>query len=398
MPWDQGPYPVLDDVVQQVTLQDAPTLIRERRIECVYSLFQAYDRGLWAAPGRGVEHGVWRALAELLAARSRGVFDVPIVRHWGFDVHELAPQVARAVDGHIVCNEEKLRYWIAPRADGGCGLDVFDEAPVLEVFDSDRPKLEFMHDRFSERYSDATGEIHTVCAGRPFGIDYLAAAREGIHVHVYGNAYDDAQRALARAVNRRRGADRRLLQRFLHAHASYQVTGATWPDVRRAKNQWVPQFSRYDAGWSYIGTPFRWRPLDDRAAIPNRLSTYMLAGLPIVTDRRPGYFRFDEVQRLGVGVELVDADYGRLRTELETEIATRRRHRRALEQRRGYSFDASADRLLGTLERARERYFNRPGGERTRYAGDRSPTVVDVGGLPSARVQARRLRRRLARR
>src|SRR3990172_6297788 len=168
MAWDQGPYPVLDGCVRPVSLADAARTIRDERIECVYSLFQVYDRRLWAPSAPGVAHGICTLLRSLLVERERGVFDVPIVRHWGFDVHNMDLDVVRALDGHVFCNREKHAYWTAPRREGGSGLYVGGDCEVVEFLDGDRPKLELMNDRFAERLSDGDGEIHTVCIGRPF--------------------------------------------------------------------------------------------------------------------------------------------------------------------------------------------------------------------------------------
>ena len=85
----------------------------------MYSLFQAYDRRLWGPPSPGVEHDVWTLLRGLLDERRRGRFDAPIVRHWGFDVHNLDPGVAEALDGHIFCNREKLDVLVATRRPRG---------------------------------------------------------------------------------------------------------------------------------------------------------------------------------------------------------------------------------------------------------------------------------------
>jgi hypothetical protein len=197
MAWDQGPYAATDGCIAPIAPQDAVRAIRELRIDCVYSLFQVYHPRLWGPLSPGVEHDVWGLLRTLLRARGRGAFDAPIVRHWGFDVQQIDPDIARALDGHIFCNREKYTYWTAPVSRGGLGLTVFSDCDVVAFLDGDRPKLEFMNDGFSERLSSQTGEIHTVCIGRPFGIDYLAAARHRIHVHIYGNSHDDAYRTMA---------------------------------------------------------------------------------------------------------------------------------------------------------------------------------------------------------
>ena len=394
MAWDQGPYPSLDGQVTPVALADAPRTIRDQRIDCVYSLFQAYHPRLWGASAPGVDHDVWTLLRTLLDERRHGAFDAPIVRHWGFDVQNLAPDVVRSLDGHLFCNREKERYWRSPVREGGCGVDAFDECGVIAYLDGDRPKLEFMTDDFAEPLSRIDGEIHTVCAGRPFGIDFLAAARRGIHVHLYGNAYDDVTRGIARDMSlgdAKRGAA--LLRRHVHVHPSMQPTGASWDDVRRAKSAWVREFSRYDAGWSYVGRPLPWEALDDRAAIPSRISTCLAAGLPVITDVRPGWYRYDEVARLGVNL---DCDgYDRLRLRLEEEIRTRERRSRAVRERAGYSFDASIEPLLATLGRARDAYFARPHRERVRtFAGGRR--LIHFNTSPDARALARSIARRLA--
>jgi len=375
MAWDQGPYPCLDGCVTPVALAEAAATIRAQSIDAVYSLFQVYRPQLWGPPAPGIEHDVWTLLRTLLAERERGAFDAPIVRHWGFDVHGLALDVVRAMDGHVFCNREKARYWTAPAREGGYGIDAFDEAPATACLDGDRPKLEFMNDDFAGRLSEHTGEIHTVCVGRPFGIDYLACARRGIHVHLYGNAHDDVWRTIARDLtlaNAEREAS--LVMRYVHVHRPLQPTGGTWDEVRRAKSAWVREFSRYDAGWSYLGRPLPWEPLDDRAAIPSKVSTYALAGLPVIADVRPGCYRYDELVRLCINIDLVDHDD--LRGRLEREVATRERSANAVRERAGYSFDASIDPLLATIGAAREHYFERPHRERARGAAGRRQLVT----------------------
>ena len=286
----------------------------------MYGLFQVYPPRLWGPDAPGIEHDVWTLLRVLFAARPRGEFDVPIVFQWGFDIHTFDDDVVRAFDGQIFCNPEQRTYWTTPVAAGGAGLDLFDDCPVTELLDGDRPKQEFMTDDFAPRLSAASGEVHTVCIGRPFNIDYVAMARDGIHLHVYGNGVNDVLDLVARDLLDRDGARHvDLVRAHLHPHESLQPIGRSWAEVQAWKSRWVAEFSRYDAGWSYIGSPFPWRPLEDAAAIPNRLSTYLSVGLPVITDVRPGSYRFEYLADLGVDVDLVDADYGALRASLESE-------------------------------------------------------------------------------
>lgn len=387
MAWDQGPYPSLDGCVTRVGPNDVARVLRREGIDCVCGLFQVYHPRLFAPPTSDVECDVWSLLRGLLVERERGAFDAPIVFHWGFDVQRMDAAVARALDGNVFCNAQKLAYWTEPRRRGGCALDVFRDSPVVAFLDSDRPKQEFMNDDFARRLSDEDGEIHTVCVGRPVGIDFLAAARSGIHVHVYGNRFDETYETIARSLpallTQETGT---VLRRYIHVHASLQAMGGGWDEVRRVKSRWVHEFSRYDAGWSYIGSPVPWEPLEDRAAIPNKISTYLLAGIPIIGDRRPGFYRHEELARLGVGVQLDASDYEGLRSRLEHEVRTRERSTRARVEREGYSFDATIDPLIAAFERAREAYFMRPYAERTRFVGGDRPRMVEFGSSPAARA------------
>src|SRR5665213_2231131 len=397
MAWDQGPYPAMADCIVPLEAGEAAAAIRSHAIECVYSLFQVYHWRLWGPPTHGVEHDVWTLLRGLMAERQRGTFDAPIVRHWGFDVHNIDPVITRAFDGQIFCNREKYDYWTTAAQNGGCGVDVFGKGTAPDLLDSDLPKLEFMNDDFAEPLSRAGGDVHTVCVGRPFGIDYLAAASRGIHVHIYGNNFDDVYRTLARDMSLRaahRGRD--LLRRFVHIHPSLQV-GGTWRAVRTIKARWVREFSRYDAAWSYIGTPLPWRTLDDRAAIPNRLGTYMLAGLPAISDAGAGYYRHDELVRLGANIDLDGGGYDALRARLDDEVRTRALQGNVRRARASYSFDATIDPLVGMLEAARTRYFARSHRERTQFDTTRAHLIhfhtspgpggpLHGGGTPAAAV------------
>jgi hypothetical protein len=379
MAWDQGPYPMLDDCVRTVAAEDAARTIADEGIECVYGLFQVFLPAQWDSAVPGIEHDVWTVLRMLFDARARGVFDVPIVFHWGFDVSHFDDDVVRALDGHLVCNREQFTYWTSSLADGGLGLELFDDCPVVGFLDGDRPKGEFMHDDLAPRLSERTGRVETVCVGRPFNIDYVALARSGIHLHLYGNGYDDPADLIAGDLIRQgRGRQVDLVRPHLRFHPSRQPTGKSWPEVRRWKSQWVREFSQYDAGWSYVGPMYEWGPLQDAAAIPNRLSTYVLAGLPIISDGRRGCYRYDELVRLGVNVDLEDSDYARLRASLEAEGESGERRRNALAKRHDYSFDASIDALLDFLAGAQDHYFAQPPAHRRRPLPDRVETSAAV--------------------
>ena len=93
-------------------------------------------------------------------------------------------------------------------------------------------------------------------------------------------------------------------------------------------------------------------------------------------------------------MELDDSGYDSLRARLDDEVATRERRDHARTARRGYSFDATIDVLLGALEGARERYFAQAHAARTRFepAGGRTIHFYSRGHrLRNAWGQRRRL-------
>lgn len=403
MAWDQGPYPMLDDCVTVVGADDAARTIADERIDIVVGLLQVYSHEMWGPPAPGIDTDVWTLLRRLFAARHQGVFDAPIVFQWGFDVHYLDEDVVRALDGHIFCNQEQRVYWTTSTHDGGAGYGCFADGPFVAFLDSDRPKAEFMNDQFAPLLSSGTGEIHTVCVGRPFGIDYAAMARNAIHLHIYGNGVDDTYSTIARDLVTQGAtpADIDLACSFLHVHETRQSTGASWPEVRASKSRWVSEFSRYDAGWSYIGRPFHRPLLEDHSAIPNRVSTYLLAGLPVISDRLPGFYRYEELVRMGVNLDLDRGDYGALRASLAAEAQDQARRQRARVARHEYSFDATIPALIAAFEEVRARYDARDATERRRdipaaRRGLRRPPTAPPSPLRAAWRRVRRARAGLA--
>ena len=129
--------------------------------------------------------------------------------------------------------------------------------------------------------------------------------------------------------------------------------------------------------------------MENRAAIPNRLSTYVLAGIPIIADRRPGFYRYHEPHRLGVAIDF-DGDYGGLRERLESEQRSRTGAASARRERLGYSFEATIDSLVGVLDRARTEYFARGHAVRTRFPASEHRRIISFGwGVPPARSTGR---------
>ena len=144
------------------------------------------------------------------------------------------------------------------------------ENPLPHELDGDLPSRFYFKDNTSSLLSDSDGHIHTVVAGRPFGIqprDVLELSKQNIHMHIYGdishNIYD---RWIQQASD--------LAPDHLHLYHNCR------PD------DWTKEFSKYDAGWLHVfessneGELMKmdWMDLN----YPARMSTLAAAGLPMI--------------------------------------------------------------------------------------------------------------------
>jgi hypothetical protein len=351
MAWDQGPYAFARGRIRDVNPAEGVELVRQGGVDLVYSLFMAYPPGP-RRRRRGEElPELWDTLRRLAGARESGRRRVPIVRHWGSDTATFDQAVVDALDGHVFCNRELHAFLAAPVRAGGLGMAIACPPERIAYLDSDRPSLAFMTDRFTPKLSRADGEIHTVCVGRPLGIDLRALARRGIHLDVYGNSVDSVALTIAGSVRLRDLEETcRAAERFARVHPSRQSIGADLEEIRALKGGWVEEFSRYDAGWSYVSSS-EGSVLAARAMIPNRFGTYLVAGLPVITERLPGYHRYEALRERGIAIEFGPGDYDELAARLRDHDALAAAGARAAGARLAYSFEATLDPLLGFFER-----------------------------------------------
>ncbi|EYB69146.1 hypothetical protein DEIPH_ctg011orf0128 [Deinococcus phoenicis] len=277
----------------------------------------------------------WQALpliGRVLDAR----LGIPLVFHFKegpFICHEqgLWPTLVRVLkesDGQIFISPEN-REWFRLALGGG-----LDEARTF-ILDGDLPKLDWFTEDWSPKHSRADGQIHTVCAGRPLGLEPLSElARQGIHVHFYGTHFQEWFPNWTRQG---------LESGLLHLHPTVEP------------QDWVRELSRYDAAWvqqfsSDNGGDLRRAHWDD-LNLPARLGTYAAAGLPwIMRDNRTSLVAMQTLaQQHDFGIFYRDfADLGaqlRDRSRLEDLTA----HARAA--RRLFAFDTHADGLLNFFSR-----------------------------------------------
>ncbi|HEX6293280.1 MAG TPA: glycosyltransferase family A protein [Herpetosiphonaceae bacterium] len=311
-PWDSvGPYPYgnIEDIPYDRRWIER---VREVAPDVIYALLN------------------WQAL-DLIRAVLDARLDIPLVFHFKegpfiCKEHGLWPtllRVLRESDGQIFIDQESFE-WFQLATDG-----LLDPATML-ILDGDLPKADWMTNDWTPKLSERDGKIHTVCPGRPLGLDpFDAIARAGIHVHFYGRHFQQQHPNWTRAG---------LASGYMHLH----------PTV--APTDWVRELSQYDAAWfhvfeSYNGGDLRRAHWDD-LNLPARLGTYAAAGLPwILKDNRHSRVAVQSLaQRYDVGVFFHDfadlAEQLRDRTrlaQLTTNMRLARQH---------FAFDYHVDRLV----------------------------------------------------
>jgi hypothetical protein len=360
LPWEQGPYTFAKGYITDVTLDTYVEMIKKEKIDILYSLFQAYYPEAWTTAENKHIPNIWSVLRRMIADRKKGLFDIPIVRHWGFDTDYFDREIVPFLDGHIFCNKEKYAYWTTSKEKGGLGIDLPYDPERIVFMDSDMPKEEFMNNNFSKKLSEKDNRIHTVCVGRPLWINYPEAAKKGIHIHVYCNNFDDIAEIISQDISF--GDLRKLLGSYIHVHPSLQVVNGTLDEIRARKSQWVPEFSKYDAGWSYVNMK-EWSSLsllNVKSAIPNRISTYMLAGLPVITEVLPGHYRYDILKKHGINIDCDHRHYDSLYEALSDKTALRRKAERARLCRKEFTFERSIDDLMDYFHRIQKIYYSKP--------------------------------------
>ena len=288
------------------------------------------------SPFAAIERGLWPQLAELDLRADGRAYSSAEMRAW--------------YDTALPCIDR----------DNGLSIVQNGDLPKAEWFDADP----------GERLFDEDGEVHTVCAGRPFGIypDLLEElAAHGVHTHFHGPTWGDWWRDwIAEA--------RRVAPDHVHLHPTVLQPG------------WVRVFSRYDAAWLHIFRSenegdlrrARW----DDMNLPARLGTYAAAGLPLLLpDHGQAIVATQTLAReLGVGIFLDDVASFAVRLNDRRELE--RRREAMWDTRHEFTFDAHVDRLIALFRRAIAARASSGAGQRTSRptALARSPAARSAAG------------------
>ncbi|WP_034389015.1 glycosyltransferase family A protein [Deinococcus sp. YIM 77859] len=246
-----------------------------------------------------LEKGTWRELLELYARADGRIYSSREMQDW-FEM--LSPQLA-------------------------------DGRPTL-VLDGDLPKRESVGGERSPRLSNSDGELHTVVPGRPIGLHpetVAELAAQGIHLHFYGEfTHGQWQGWIERT--------KRLAGRFLHLH----------PNVNQ--ENWVAEFSRYDAGWLHFfrsenAGELRRANWDD-LNIPARMATLAAAGVPMLQGDNTGHIVATQSLARELDLGLFFRDMADLGAQLEDRERLTRLREHVWALRDQFTFDHHVGRLI----------------------------------------------------
>jgi glycosyltransferase involved in cell wall biosynthesis len=205
------------------------------------------------------------------------------------------------------------------------------------VLDGDLPKRDWFEGQRVERLSGKDGEIHTVVPGRPIGLHpetVSELARHRIHLHFYGDYTHGQWRAWIDRTNS-------MASGYLHLHHHVD------------QEHWLPEFSRYDAGWLHafpsINRGDIRRANWDDLNVPARVATLAVAGLPMIqADNSDSIVATQTLaRRMQLGPLFTSIDG--LAAQLHDEPRMNELRESVWSQRQDFLFDTHADRLVAFL-------------------------------------------------
>lgn len=233
-------------------------------------------------------------------------------------------------DGQIYSSPE-MRDWFAQFVTAG------DDTTL--ILDGDLPKKEWFKQNISEKLSAEDGEIHTVVPGRPIGLHphtVAELAAEKIHLHFYGDFTHGQWKQWIDKTHL-------MAPGYLHIHAN--VT----------QENWVKEFSQYDAGWLHFfksennGELMRanWDDLN----YPARMATLAVAGLPMLQRNNAGHIVATQsiVKQHDLGVFFNDMK--ELGEKLRDKSRIKQLQNNVWQKRLLFSFDHHTPTLISYLKK-----------------------------------------------
>jgi len=201
------------------------------------------------------------------------------------------------------------------------------------VIDGDLPSRHWFSNDRKPLLSEHDGEIHTVLAGRLFGLtseDIETLGNQHIHFHIYGDVnYQAAQKVIDEAAA--------LVPGYVHIHPNCPT------------ENWVNEFSQYDAGWLHYyesaneGDLMRANWVDINS--PARMSTYAMAGLPMIIHDNSGHIVHHQEYLEELGMAVTTKSFDTLGERFANQRKNKELRENAWSKRFEFCFDNYADKL-----------------------------------------------------
>ena len=206
------------------------------------------------------------------------------------------------------------------------------------ILDGDLPPRYWFGSEKSTKLSQIDGELHTVIAGRLFGIDSETIeklAQQHIHFHLYGDIYRNAAHRVLDEANA-------LCPGYIHFHQNCPA------------ERWVTELSKYDAGWMHYyeshnnGDLFRanWADLNS----PARMATYAVAGLPMIIHDNSGHLVHHQNHLSNLGMDLPIKHLSELGELLADSNFMKLKSMNTWKNRNYFCFETYVDELIKLFE------------------------------------------------
>ena len=228
-------------------------------------------------------------------------------------------------DGAVYTNE-MIRDWFRL---------FLDKKPKHElIIDGDLPLGDWLKGKRSKKLSETDGEIHTVIAGRIFGIgseDIETLANQKIHLHIYGDVNHNSSKSMLDEAAA-------LAPGYVHLHPNCPT------------EKWVSEFSQYDAGWLHYFQSYNngdlmranWADINS----PARMSTYAIAGLPMIMHDNIGHAVHHQKYLETLGMALPISNFEKAGEVLNNRNIIKKAQTNAWQNRERFCFDFYADELI----------------------------------------------------
>ena len=318
--WMQKPYwynyvgPLPFGNVQDIPYENWEEEVKKIQPDVIYALlnYQAVPLAYEVLKANTGIPFVWHFKEGPMICREKGTWS------------ELVELYTKA-DGRIYCSEE-MKNWFKEFVKNKNNLDL--------VLDGDLAKKDWFTAERSPLLSETDGVFHTVVPGRPIGLhpyNVEELAKENIHLHFYG---DFTQGQWTEWIDK----TNKLAPGFLHIH----------PNVDQ--ENWVTEFSKYDAGWLHFfqsennGELVRanWDDLN----VPARMSTLALAGLPMLQKNNEGHTVAIQSLAKELNLGLFFNTMAELKLLLQDKNLMNDIRKSVWENRKLFTFDFHVDRLL----------------------------------------------------